>query len=106
VEDREFYNEVNRFIQKLTHSKGNVCDDWMIKSELNYLQGRRIAAMLQSIPEIVNDQLRIWKDQEQKGHFTIGISHLNKIIQYLNENRIRIYSPVLTLNFKGSILIF
>jgi hypothetical protein len=96
VEDREFYNDVNRRIQKLTHSKNSACDDWIIKSELDYLQERRIAEMLQRIPEIVDDQFRIGNIKSKKAMLTIGISHLNKIIQYLDENRIRIYSPLLT----------
>lgn len=65
-----------------------------LKSELDYLQERRIAAMLQRIPEIVNTEYRQGNIKNRKAIFTIGLSHLYKIIQYMNEGGIRIYAPL------------
>ena len=98
VEEERFYNDVSRSIQKLIDSGSNACDYLVVKSELDYLQDKRTAAMLQRIPEIVDNQFQQGNIKSKKAIFTMGMSHLNKILQYLDENRIRIYSPLLAYN--------
>jgi len=98
VEEEKFYNEVSLAIQKLINSRSSTCDYLTSKSELDYLQERRVAVMLQKIPKIVEDEFQQGNIRSKKAIFTIGMFHLHKIIQYLSENRIRIPFPLLALN--------
>ena len=56
--------------------------------------------MLQRIPEIIQAEFREGNIQARKAIFTIGLSHLPRIIRYLEENRVRIYSPLLAVDKK------
>ena len=96
VEDKELYDAVRKSIFKLV-----TCDSdnySLVRSELDYLQERRTAAMLQKIPEIIDGEVRHGNIRSRRAIFTIGMSHLHKIITYLNENRITIYAPLLGSN--------
>jgi hypothetical protein len=90
VEDKVFYDAVGAGISKLVKGPGNSTDYLLLKSELDYLQERRTAAMIQKIPEIVDLEFRQGSIKSRKAIFTIGLSHLHKIIQYLNEKRITV----------------
>jgi hypothetical protein len=94
VEDESLYGDVYREIQKLVNSGSNACDSLAIKAELDYLQERRTAAMLQKIPGLVGDEFQQGHIRSRKAIFTVGMSHLYKILEYLNEKRIRISSPL------------
>jgi hypothetical protein len=98
VEDKNFYRAVGSCIQRLVNSGNNACDYLRVKSELDYLQERRTAAMLQRIPEIVDAEFQRGNIRAKKAIFTIGLSHLPSIIKYMDENLIRIYSPLLSPN--------
>ena len=98
VEDKDLYDAVRTDIFKLLNCRGNVSEYSSVKSELDYLQEKRTAAMLQKIPKIVNDEFRQGNIKSKKAIFTIGMFHLHKIITYLNENRITIYAPLSTSN--------
>jgi hypothetical protein len=91
IEDKDLYDAVRIDIFKLISCRGS--DYSSLKSELDYLQEKRTAAMLQKIPKIVNDEFQQGNIKNRKAIFTIGMSHLYKIITYLNENRIKIYAP-------------
>jgi len=91
IEDKDFYDAVRIDIFKLISCRDS--DYSSLKSELDYLQEKRTAAMLQKIPKIVNDEFQQGNIKNRKAIFTIGMSHLYKIITYLNENRIKIYAP-------------
>jgi hypothetical protein len=93
VEDQKWYDAVGCFVRKLA-SSGNSCDYYLVKSELDYLQERRTAALLQRIPEIINAEYHEGDIKSKRALFTIGMSHLCKIIKYLDESKIRIYSPL------------
>jgi NAD(P)H-nitrite reductase large subunit len=64
-----------------------------VNSELEYLQERRTAAMLQKIPEIVNDEFQQGDIRSRKAIFTVGLYHIHEIIRFLNENKIIIHAP-------------
>jgi hypothetical protein len=98
IEDKNSYRAVGSCLQRLVNTGGDACDYLQVKSELDYLQERRTAAMLQRIPEIINAEFQRGNIRAKKAIFTIGLSHLPKIIKYLNENRITIYSPLLAPN--------
>ncbi len=92
VEDKGLYDAVRANIVKLA-SQGPACDYSAVNSEIEYLQERRTAAMLQKIPEIVNDEFQQGKIQNRKAIFTVGLYHIHEIIQFLKENRISIHMP-------------
>ena len=96
VEEKEFYDAVRQGILKLINNPGSSCDYPVVKSELDYLQERRTAAMLQRIPEVIEEEFRQGNIRERKAIFTIGLSHLHGIINYLNKKKITIYPPLLT----------
>ena len=94
VEDDKSYWAVRDGIMKLVGNGRGSCDFVSAKSELDYLQEKRTAAMLQRIPGIVDDEFQRGNIQARRAIFTIGLSHLSKIIQYVNEHKIRIYPPL------------
>lgn len=100
VEDPKWYDAVARFIRRLAVST-NPNDYYLVKSELDYLQERRTAAMLQEIPGIIDAEYQEGSIKGKKAFFTIGMSHLYKIIRYLDENKIKIYSPLVDSNQNG-----
>ena len=97
VEDPKWYDAVGCFIRKLA-SSGNSCDYYLVRSELDYLQERRTAALLQRIPEIINAEYHEGDIKSKRALLTVGMSHLFKIIKYLDESKIRIYSPLANSN--------
>lgn len=94
VEDRACYEEVSNGIQKLGDCGNNLSDYAFLRTELDYLQDRRTAAMLQKIPGIIEDEFHQGNIKKRKAFLTIGMSHIHSIIEYLSEKRIAIYSPV------------
>jgi len=92
VEDQALYDAVRANILKLA-TNGPACDYSAVNSELEYLQERRTAAMLQKIPEIINDELQQGDIRSRRAIFTIGLYHVHEIIRFLNENKIIIRAP-------------
>lgn len=94
VEDKGFYDAVRNGLLKLVNCREDDSRYSALKTELDYLQEKRTAAMLQKIPELVEVEFRQGNIKSRKAIFTIGTSHLHKIIRYLNENRIKIDGPL------------
>jgi hypothetical protein len=94
VEDKGLYEAVQNGLLNLVNCREDTSHYLSLKSELDYLQEKRTAAMLQKIPEIVNSEYRQGTIRSGKAIFTIGLAHLNKIIQYMNEAGIRINAPL------------
>jgi hypothetical protein len=94
VEDRELYDAVSKCIVKLVNAETSSSDSLLLKSEADYLQERRTAAMLQKIPEIVDKEFQQGNIKSRKAILTTGVSHVSKIIEYLNSKRIAVYSPL------------
>jgi len=92
VEDKSLYDAVRANILKLA-SQGKACDYSAVNSELEYLQERRTAAMLQRIPEIINDEYQQGDIRSRKAIFTVGLYHIHEIIRFLTENKIIIHAP-------------
>ncbi len=93
VEDKPLYDAVRANIIKLASSQGPACDYSLVNSELEYLQEMRTAAMLQKIPEIVDDEVQQGDIRSRKAIFTVGLYHVHEIIRFLNENKIAIHAP-------------
>lgn len=96
VEDRDLYQTVYENIRHLVESKGNLEKHFLIRSELEYHQKKRIGTMLQKIPGIVDKKFREGHIDNKKALFTIGLSHISSIISYLEERKITILSPLFT----------
>jgi hypothetical protein len=94
VEDKELYYAASKCIVKLANSDTNSTDSLLLKSEADYLQERRTAAMLQKIPEIVDKEFQQGNIKNRKAILTTGLSHVSKVIEYLNSKRIAVYSPL------------
>ena len=98
VEDKALYDAVRSGLLKLVNCGEGDSRYSALKTELDYLQEKRTAAMLQKIPEIVEVEFRQGNIQNRKAIFTIGTSHLHKIIQYINESKIKIDGPLSVSN--------
>ncbi len=93
VEDRTLYEMARKRIAELIDQK-NSCDYLLRRSELDHLQERRTAAMLQRIPGIVNEEFQQGHIKGREAILTIGIYHVHNIIRYLNDHKIAVYSPL------------
>lgn len=98
VEDKGLYDAVRNGLLKLVNCGEDDSRYSSLKTELDYMQEKRTVAMLQKIPEIVEAEFQQGNIKSRKAIFTIGTSHLHKIIRYVNETRIKIDAPSLTSN--------
>ncbi len=94
VEDKKLYNAVRNGLIKLVNCGNDSSDYALLKSNIEYLQERRTAAMLQKIPEIVNGEFQQGNIKNRKAILTVGMYHLHEIIAYLNESKIAIHAPL------------
>jgi len=98
VEDLPLYREVRDGLLKLVSGGGKGCDPEASIAALDYLQAKRTAVMLQNIPQVVEEEFRQGTIRNEKAIFTVGMSHLNSIIQYLKERKITVSAPPLPSN--------
>ncbi len=98
VEDKGLYDAVRNGLVKLVNCGEDDSRYSALKTDLDYLQEKRTAAMLQKIPEIVGAEFRQGNIKSRKAILTIGTSHLHKIIRYINESRIKIDAPLSASN--------
>jgi hypothetical protein len=96
VEDKNLYDAVHDALLRLVINGENHGDPGALKSELDYLQGKRVAAMLQRVPAVISEEFQNNNIKNQRALFTIGISHLSDILKYLHKNKIEIPSPPLS----------
>jgi hypothetical protein len=94
VEDEGLYKAVSNHLLKLASCKEDSTDYPRLNSEMEFLQEKRAAAMLQKIPNIINDEFQQGNIRTKKAIFTIGMFHLHKIITYLNEKGVRVRAPL------------
>jgi len=98
IEDEDLYQAVTNHLVKLASCRDDSADYSRLSSEIEILQEKRAAAMLQKIPQIVNDEFQQGNIRSKKAIFTIGMFHLHHIITYLNEKGVRIRAPLLASN--------
>jgi len=94
VEDRDIYDAVNEGIYRVVGCEGDPIQYAFSKAELDYLQEKRTAAMLQKIPGAVGSHYDSGGIRTKRAILTIGLSHINGILRYLGENRINIDAPL------------
>jgi len=91
VEDRELYRDVRDYLQSGLNGGAPPLADFGL--ELEYLQERRSAAILQRIPSVIDDEYRQGHIAQPRAILTIGMAHLDEIIKFLREGRIDIPAP-------------
>ena len=94
VEDAASHRAVGGLIRKLVDCGNDKAEYLRVKSELDYLEEKRTAAMLQRIPGVIQAEFQQGNIKARKAIFTIGLSHLPRIIRYLEENKVSITSPI------------
>jgi len=98
VEDEKVYMAVRERVLKLVNTGSSSCDYPAVKSDLDYQQDKRTAILLQRIPGIVDEEFQNGNIKSRKAIFTIGMAHIQKIIEFLNERQIKISAPSPTSN--------
>jgi hypothetical protein len=115
VEDRDCYEGVGALVAKL--AAGCSADEYTrTRANLDSLQDRRTALMLQKIPEIIDREYGEKRIKTRKAILTIGLSHIPPILKFVKEGGFRLSSQaaanddfdtlnLLRQNFRVSILI-
>ena len=93
VEDRSIYNAVRNSLGRLKNSEGKPLESAANIVELNYLQEIRTAQLLQNIPAVIENNLHRGLIGNRSALFTIGLSHIEDIIRYIENKSIFISSP-------------
>ena len=96
VEDADLYHAATARIGLIEKNRDNPYALLTIKSDLDYLQERRTAAMLQKIPGIIENEYSEGGIRNKSALFTIGLDHISEIIRYLEQKKIAIHSPAFT----------
>ena len=93
VEDRDLYRNARDYL--FTGLQNGT--SWRVPfgPELAYLQERRSAAILQKIPAVINAEYRQGHIAQPRAILTIGMTHLDEIIKFLETERIEIPAPQL-----------
>jgi len=93
VEDSQLYNSVRDALYKLVNGKSDSCDVAALRSEVDYWEDRRTAAILQKIPGIIDQEFEEGDIHRKEAILTIGMFHLHTIMDYLNQHQIDIQPP-------------
>jgi hypothetical protein len=93
VEDRKIYNAVRRSLENLSAEGFEPLSPAARWAELQYLQELRTAMLLQNIPAAIEDKVLQGLSRNHSAIFTIGLNHLQDIIRYFEENKIRVEAP-------------
>jgi hypothetical protein len=91
VEDRDLYRNAREYLLSGLQSGSSFCAPFGL--ELEYLQERRSAAILQKIPAVINDAYRQGRIAQPRAILTIGMTHLDEMIKFLKMGRIEIPAP-------------
>lgn len=93
VEDREMYRSVRDHLHTGLKNGGNLLASFGL--ELEYLQERRSAAILQRIPAVIDGEYRQGNIEQPRAILTIGMAHLDEIIRFLESGKIDVPAPQL-----------
>lgn len=91
VEDREMYRSVKEYLLSGLKSGDSLLASFGL--ELEYLQERRSAAILQKIPEVIDNEYRQGNIAQPRAILTIGMAHLDEIIKFIELGKIEIPAP-------------
>jgi hypothetical protein len=93
VEDRQLYNAVLNTVVKLKAKADDPAACQSLIAEIDYLQERRTAAILQKIPEVIEEKFLDGSIKNENALLTIGLNHIHTIINYLEQKSIHIKPP-------------
>jgi len=91
IEDRALYRQTRDRLR--TGLTGAARLEPGFAAGLDYLQKRRLAAMLQNVPEAIAGEYRLGRIARPKAMLTIGLAHLADLIGYLETGRIQLPVP-------------
>ncbi len=91
VEDAGIYQAVGNSLRMASEADSAFAP--LIDMELSYLQEVRSAAMLQNIPDAVEQEYETGNIGERQAIFTIGMAHIDEIVRFLRDGRIEIKAP-------------
>jgi hypothetical protein len=89
VEDKACYEEVSALMGKVFGGQCPADEFTRTRAELDFLQNKRTAVMLQKIPEIIDREYTEGRIKNPKAIFTIGLAHIAPILKYLADGGIR-----------------
>jgi hypothetical protein len=95
VEERNLYLTVHEGIRRLSDCT-NLQQHFLIRSELNYYQDRRVGAMLQNIPKVISEAVLQGHVRKENALFTIGLSHIPSILRFLRDEKVAVACPLFT----------
>ncbi len=95
IEERDLYQTVHEGIRRLSGCT-NLQQHFLIRSELDYHQDRRVGGMLQNIPKVIREAVPGGHAGKENALFTIGLSHIPSIIRFLREEKVAIACPLFT----------
>jgi hypothetical protein len=96
VEDERLYVAVGEFLRLTEGVSNSAYIPIFFHMELEQMQERRTAAMLQNIPEAIDYEFQGGRISNRKAIFTIGMGHIDEIIRYLKEDRISISPSIIS----------
>ena len=91
VEDHDLYCRAGRQLQTGLEQKALLTPGYA--TTLDYLQQRRLAAMLQQAPQVVAAAFRQGRIATPRAILTIGMTHLDDLLRILHDGTIRIPTP-------------
>jgi hypothetical protein len=93
VEDRQLYDAVLNTAVKLKAKADDPVACQSLRAEIDSLQEKRTAAILQKIPEVIEEKFLNGSIKSENALFTIGLNHIGTIINYLEQKTIHIQPP-------------
>jgi hypothetical protein len=93
IEDRDLYTSVCRLLRELTDETVADHDLPDLAAALSYQQKKRSAVLLGNIPAVLSEGIEREKFCSKNALFTVGLTHIKEIIQYLLNGQARI-NPV------------
>jgi hypothetical protein len=93
VEDRGLYDAVLNRVIKLKDEANDPAGCLSLRTEIEYLQEKRTAAILQKIPAVIDKNFHNGNISSENALFTIGLNHIDTIIKYIEQKAISIQPP-------------
>lgn len=91
IEDRNLYRSARDHLHAGLQSGHRLAASFGL--ELEYLQERRSAAILQKLPAVINAAYQQGQIAQPRAILTIGMSHLDEIIKFLKMEKMEIPAP-------------
>ncbi len=94
VEDKGIYDAVRNSLCKLSTAGRQSSAFAGDLAELLYLQKVRTAQILQNIPDVIENEFLSGAIENRNALFTIGLNHIKYIFRYIQDDGIKLTSPI------------